>query len=100
MTELHAIPVIHRTAAIRAATLKLLFLLGVKRGFLRLQIGDQFSGPINRDLIAYREQYSSIPFNRFVDLDALVTHCSSAFARAADMTPKRPVCSSNELGHL
>jgi hypothetical protein len=46
----------------------------MKRGLLIQQFSDQFSGPINRDLIAYREQYSSIPFNRFVDFDALIAH--------------------------
>jgi hypothetical protein len=52
----------------------LLFLHGVKRGFLFLQIGDQLFGPINSQLIAYREQYSLIPLNRFVDFDALIAH--------------------------
>jgi hypothetical protein len=36
-------------------------LLGVKRGLLSLQLSDQFFSPINRHLIAYREQYSLIP---------------------------------------
>ena len=48
----------------------LLLLLGVKRGLLSQQFSDQFFGPINRDLVAYREQYSSIPLNRFVQFDA------------------------------
>jgi hypothetical protein len=49
-------------------------LLRVKGGLLRQQFSDQFFGPINRDLIAYREQYHSIPLNRFVDYDALIAH--------------------------
>jgi hypothetical protein len=28
------------------------------------------------DLIAYRKQYSLVPLNRFVDLDALIAHSS------------------------
>jgi hypothetical protein len=43
---------------------------------LSLQLSDQLFGPINRDLIAYRKQYSFIPLNRFVDLDALIAHRS------------------------
>jgi hypothetical protein len=49
-------------------------LLGVKRSLLSQQFSDQFFGPINRDLIVYREQYSSIALNRFVEFDALIAH--------------------------
>jgi hypothetical protein len=52
----------------------LLRLLRVKRGLLSQQFSDQLFGPINRDLVAYREQYYSIPLNRFVDFDALIAH--------------------------
>jgi hypothetical protein len=48
----------------------------MKRGFLSLQISNQLPRPINRELIIYREQYSSIPLNRSVDLDALLAHGS------------------------
>jgi hypothetical protein len=60
----------------------LLRLLGVKGCLLRQQFSDQFFGPINRDLIAYREQYHSIPLNRLVDYDALITHGSSRICAA------------------
>jgi hypothetical protein len=46
----------------------------VKRGFLGHQIGDQFFGPVNRDLIAYSSLYSAIPLDVLVDLDALLAH--------------------------
>jgi hypothetical protein len=46
----------------------------VKRGLLRLQLGDQFSGPVNRDLIANSSLYSAIPFDVFLYLYALFTH--------------------------
>jgi hypothetical protein len=49
---------------------------------LSLQISDQFFGPINRDLVVYREQYPSIPFNCLIDLDALVTHHNRLRSRA------------------
>jgi hypothetical protein len=61
-------------------------LLGVKRDFLGLQISNQIHGPINRQLIAYRPDYSSVTLNRLVDLDALLTHCS-AFARGSQNRP-------------
>jgi hypothetical protein len=48
----------------------------VERGFSSLQIGNQLPCPIDRELVAYREQYSSIPLNRFVDLDAFLAHGS------------------------
>jgi hypothetical protein len=48
----------------------------MKRGFLSLQIGNQLSGAVNREVIAYREQYSTIPLNRFTDLVALLAHGS------------------------
>jgi hypothetical protein len=52
----------------------LLFRLRVKRGLLSQQFSDQFFGAINRDLIAYREQYFSIPLNLCVEFDALIAH--------------------------
>jgi hypothetical protein len=48
----------------------------VKRGLLNLQISDQLFGSINRELIADRERYSSIPLDLSVDLDAPLAHCS------------------------
>jgi hypothetical protein len=47
---------------------------GVKRCLLRQQIGNHLFDPIDRGLIAYRLQNSSIPLNGFVNLDALLTH--------------------------
>ena len=52
----------------------LLRLLGVERGLLGLQLGNQFFGAVDRHLIADREQYALISRNRFVDLLALLTH--------------------------
>ena len=46
----------------------------MKRGLPHFQIGNQFLGPVNRHLIAYREQYALVPRYRFVDLLALLTH--------------------------
>jgi hypothetical protein len=46
----------------------------VKRVFLILQFCDQLFSPINRDLIAYLALDPAIPLNRFVDLNALLTH--------------------------
>jgi hypothetical protein len=46
----------------------------MKCGLLRLQISNQLFGPVNRDLIAYRAQNPSVPFDRLVDLDALFAH--------------------------
>jgi hypothetical protein len=46
----------------------------VKRSLLILQFGDQFFGPINRGLIAYLALYPPISFDRFVYLNALLTH--------------------------
>jgi hypothetical protein len=63
------------------------FLLGVKRGFLCLQIGDQFFGPINSHLIAYRDQYSLIPLNRFVDFEALIAHRTPLESRNGATAP-------------
>jgi hypothetical protein len=48
--------------------------LRVKRGFLRHQLSNQFFGPINRDVIAYRALYPAIPLNILVDLYALFAH--------------------------
>jgi hypothetical protein len=48
--------------------------LRVQRGFLRHQIGYQFFGPVNRDLIAYRALYPAIPLDVLVDLYALLAH--------------------------
>jgi hypothetical protein len=48
--------------------------LRMKRGLLSLQIADQFLGPVNRDLIAYRALDSTVALNRFLDLYALITH--------------------------
>jgi hypothetical protein len=56
-------------------------LLRVKRGLLSQQFSNQFFGPIDRDLIAYREQYYLIPLNPFVEFDALIAHASPALAR-------------------
>jgi hypothetical protein len=49
-------------------------LLEVKRGLFGHQFGDQFFGPVNRDLIAYRALYRPIPLNRLVDVYALLAH--------------------------
>ena len=49
-------------------------LLRVQRSLFGLQIGNQLPGPVDRELIAYGEQYSSIPLNGLVDLDALLAH--------------------------
>ena len=38
---------------------------GVQCDFLRLQIRNQLPGPVNRDRVAYREQYALIPGNGF-----------------------------------
>jgi hypothetical protein len=46
----------------------------MKFGFLRQQLGYQFFGPINRDLIRDGPLYPAIPLNVLVDLVALVTH--------------------------
>jgi hypothetical protein len=46
----------------------------VKCGLLSQQFSDQFFGAINRDLIAYREQYFSVPLNLCVEFDALIAH--------------------------
>jgi hypothetical protein len=50
------------------------FLLGVKCGLLSQQFSDQFFGAINRDLIAYREHYFSVPLNLCVEFDAFIAH--------------------------
>jgi hypothetical protein len=60
----------------------------VKRGFLCHQLGDQFFGPVNRDLIGYSALYPSIPLNVFVDLDALLAHGQFRI-HARDLTPPR-----------
>jgi hypothetical protein len=60
------------------ASWPLLRLLGVKCGLLGFQFGDQFFGSINRDLITYRALYFTISLNSGVDLDALITHWSTA----------------------
>lgn len=62
-------------------------LLRVKRGLFSLQIGDQLSGPVDRERIAYREQYSAIPLNGFVDLDALLAHGSPPLIRREATRP-------------
>jgi len=54
----------------------LLWLIGVERGFLGLQISDQFFGPIDRDLIAYCSLYPTIPLNGLVDLYELSRTCA------------------------
>ena len=46
----------------------------MKHDLLSFQIGDQLSGAVNRDLIAYRQQHPAIPLNPFINLDALLTH--------------------------
>jgi hypothetical protein len=49
-------------------------LLGVKCGLLAFQFGNQLFGSVNRELITYRALYPAIPLDRFVDLNALLTH--------------------------
>jgi len=57
----------------------LLRLLRVKGDLLSFHIGDQLFGPVDCDWINYRERYSPIPLDLFVEFDALLTHCNSAF---------------------
>jgi transposase len=52
----------------------LLHLLRVERGLFGLQISYQFFCSIYRDLIVYREQYSSIPLDPLVDLNTFIAH--------------------------
>ena len=52
----------------------LLCVLRVKRGLLSVQISNQLFGPVNGDLVTYRQKYSPIPLNRLIYLDALLTH--------------------------
>jgi hypothetical protein len=49
-------------------------LLWVQRGFLCHQLGYQFFGPVNRDLIRDGPLYPAIPLNVPVDLYALLAH--------------------------
>jgi hypothetical protein len=46
----------------------------MKFGFLCHQLGYQFFGPVNRDLIRDGPLYPPIPLNVLVDFVALVTH--------------------------
>jgi hypothetical protein len=46
----------------------------VQCGFLRYQLGYQFLGPVNRDLIGNGPLYPAIPLNVLVDLYALLAH--------------------------
>jgi hypothetical protein len=66
----------------------LVVLLRVKRGLLSLQISDQFFGPINCDLVVYREQYSLIPHNRFFDFAALFAHWNNP---VSNHEPEQPL---------
>jgi hypothetical protein len=52
----------------------LLYLLRVEGGLFGLQISYQFFCSIYRDLIVYREQYSSIPLDPLVDLNTFIAH--------------------------
>ena len=56
----------------------------MKRSLLSEQFSDQFFGPINRDLIVYREQYSSTPLNLCVEFDALIAHRTPLELRQAE----------------
>jgi hypothetical protein len=60
----------------------------MKRDLLSHQFSDQFFDPINRDLIAYQEQYSLIPLDLCVEFDALIAH----------RTPFRTANRSNLMG--
>jgi hypothetical protein len=86
----------------------LLFRLRVKRGLLSQQFSDQFFGAINRDLIAYREQYFSIPLNLCVEFDALIAHrilleprnWAALIGRLIVKTTGRENCSLGDLEHF
>jgi hypothetical protein len=54
----------------------------MKLGLLSLQLRDQLLGTVNGDPIVYREQYSLIPRNRFVDFAALLAHWNYPFRTA------------------
>jgi hypothetical protein len=71
-------------------TRTLLFLIRVKRSFLRSQILDQLFDPVNRELII-RGRNPEIPFNPLVQLGALVTH-SSIPPKFRREQPNRRLC--------
>jgi hypothetical protein len=92
----------------RAQPAPLPFLLRVKCGLLSQQFSDQFFGAINRDLIAYREQYFSVPLNLCVEFDALIAHRvpleprngAALIGRLIVKTTGRENCSLRDLEHF
>jgi hypothetical protein len=67
----------------------------MKFGFLCHQFGDQFLGPVNRDLIRDGPLYPAIPLNILVDLVALFTHWTPFQAGA-----NRATCQDNTTAAL
>jgi hypothetical protein len=68
-------------------------------GFLCHQFGDQFFGPVYRDLIRYGPLYPAISLNVLVYLDALFAHEEVPHSRGhrscghVNKTAKRLICS-------